>query len=135
MFQLLVQRISKNLSFLALVLLLLINWNVLEYICKLYLFTPKNFLIHNWYRLLLHSQLLTWIVPFAYSFCEWITLLCMKPCSSSWSYALYSSVNIIEPYCTLFQTISRSDCCTGTSKYVIPFLLLWLMHVIIGWSL
>ena len=42
-----------NLSFLVFVLLLWINSNVFEYVCKLYLFTPMNFLIHNWYRLLL----------------------------------------------------------------------------------
>jgi len=122
-----------NLSSLVLALLLWINWNVFEYVCKLYLFTPMNFLIHNWYKLLLHSQLLTWIIPFAYSFSECLTLLCMNPCSSNGSYALYSSVNTVEPYRTLLQTVSRSDFFTGTSKYVSPFL--WWKHVIIGWSL
>jgi len=32
----------------------------------------------------------------------------MSPCSSNWLYDLCSSVNIVEPYCTLIHIISKA---------------------------
>jgi hypothetical protein len=72
MFQVLVLKISMNSSSVVLVVLLWMNWNTLQYICKLKLFTSIKFLIHIWYRSLSNSQLFTWTVQFAYSFFLWM---------------------------------------------------------------
>ena len=49
--------------------------------------------------------------------------------------SIYSSVNGGNiPHNFFTDNKSRSDCLTGTSKYVIQFYLWWI-HVIIGWSL
>ena len=105
----------------------------MEYVCKLYLFTPMNFLIQIWYRLLLcihnysHVQYHLHILSVnGLHFCVWNHvlpaghMLYIFICKYNWT-ILYSGT----------YNISRSDCRKGTSKYVIPFLLLWWIHVII----
>ena len=117
---------------LALVLLLWINSNVLEYVCKLYLFTSMNFLIHNWYKLLLlHSQTVIYMYNTIYIFFLWMidTFVYQSMFIQLVICSPYSSVNIVESYCTLLHTISRSHCCIETSKYLILFLLWW-MHML-----
>jgi hypothetical protein len=125
--------IAKNfrerfLSSVVFVLLLLwINWNVLEYACKLsLLFIPMNFLIHNWYGLILcirsywHVKYHLYICLSALYFCVWNHVL-------QADHMLY--IFICKDGGTLLyhflEKISRSDCLTGTSKYVIPFPLWW----------
>ena len=129
--------IAKNfherfLSCVVFILLLLwINWNVLEYTCKLsLLFIPMNFLIHNWYWLIMCIRSY-WHVKYHLYFCVSALYFCV------WNYVLQADHMLYIFICKyggtllnhFLETISRGDCLTGTSKYVIPFPLWWIQVI------